>query len=1188
MSKERLSDIGSNMSFADWKEENKKLDAGGFAAWQAENKKLDEPRGRIAETGAALARGGLRLGEAAVGLTEKVTPFLKKTGFAPVYKLLEELSGVKAEEQIATLKAPITRQMEKLPRTRKGLGGWALNVIGEGVPYLTATVATGGYSLAYPFLISFAVGGEAAYEKAKEGGATEKQAMLEYGLGGLAEGALEMWGVSKLLKFKGAGKGSFRALIKSVRAKLWKQAKGNLKNIGGNALKSALVEGLEEASQEGASLLIPAALRGDVPRKPDGTVDFETMLTQVGEAAAGGALVGGLIPMGMAAVRPTIEAAAPTRAESQAVADAINKSKLTEVEKTILLRELDKTIENISEDVGDEGEGIERIPEKATKPFKATVFRGVSKKTPIATGLAEGTHYTTDKKLAQSFARDYGEGELVEQEITLENPLYLTDESEFGAEANKVIAEEEAKGAVYSEADRDNRRATLMRDILEKQGYDGIVYNEGQEVIVFPEVGEKHSETFAPKELTLVEQFRDKMGMIVAAIEEIRPVETAEISAKRGKRFAEFREILKNVENPRQRVAIAKQVLKGRLKKQIPALEEKFTSDEIDTAYDIITTATLLTEGDVLNATEGLEKLLVDGIIPAPNELKALQKANLISKESIHNLLKHRTKWQKAVSTVRDISFAPWSLLTSFDVSAGGRQGWKVFFRDPVLWLKSVGRGYRMLANENYFNYIELKRKTHPYYQEAIKRGVEETTIDSVTRGEEMFASNMIQKIPGIRASARAFIGTINELRMGWYFKGRELAEGAGMTAKQQRDLADIANDITGRGKLPKVLKSLQDMGLIFFAPRLTMGLLRTPADLVTKAGPGRKMLAGALVSFLGFTLATLYLLDRDDKDNIDVEWNPLSTDFLKVRHGKTRVDITGGYQPILRTIVQLAFGKRKSTETGRVYDAERTEIISRFLQSKLSPHAGLAVDLWRGKTFRGKSLKFTPAGISEQVYQRAAPLFIQDVLEAAKHQGVGTASVIAPLAFHGIGVQSYPTTLTQDVRNLKDRLASQYFGGKKWDELGPQAQEILQLYFPQMTIMEDEAKIDREDFDFIGKILKEADKTGRKIQKDLPKSVRLELEKTTLEVGNITRNLGSGWYLNDKRYKQYQKNITSGLAKVLPIVINNPEYKQAPFEVKRALIQEVIDAVKKEVRLRLITQANFNDLKTKKQIYKI
>jgi len=621
-------------------------------------------------------------------------------------------------------------------------------------------------------------------------------------------------------------------------------------------------------------------------------------------------------------------------------------------------------------------------------------------------------------------------------------------------------------------------------------------------------------------------------------------------------------------------------------------MQDKFGKDSIDAAYDTITTSTLLTEGEQINAYEGLEKLLFDGIIPAKHELMALQKAGLLSKEATAQILKNRKLSQRIIDGLKDISFAPWSLLTSFDMSMGGRQGWRVLFRSPTLWLQGVARGYRAFASEKYYNYIELKRKTHPLYAEAIKRGVEETQIDSATRGEEMFASNMIQKIPGIRASARGFITGVNELRFGWYFRGRELSEGLGQPTIEQKRLATFANDITGRGKLPKALQKLQEFGLIFFAPRLFMSLVRVPTvDLIPSGkemklrqySPARKMLAGTLVKFLAFTLATLYLLDRDDKDKIDVEWSPLSTDFLKVRHKKTRIDITGGYQPLLRTIVQLAAGKRKSTESGRVYDAHRTEIISRFLQSKLSPHAGLAVDLWKGETFLGKKFKLSPAGVSEQVYERLAPLFIQDVIDAIRFQGLGTAGVIAPLAWHGVGVQTYNPTLTQEVRSYKDRRAKEYFG-VSWDELGPEGQKAIKDYFPDIAVREAEAKIDREDYDFIGKILEEADQTGRKVMKQLDGNIRQELEKYVLDVGNIGRKVGSDWYLNDSRYKQYQKEMTQLFNTYMPKLINSYEYKQLSPQEKRAILKEAVDEIKKYARMKLTTEATYSDLRNREQ----
>jgi hypothetical protein len=777
------------------------------------------------------------------------------------------------QESLLTAKARIQRTRERFNPTHEGAAAWSGKVLGEAVPFM-ATAMTGGYaggavagalgkSAALGQAIgsggvAFAVEGDAAYDQAKKSGATEAQAQTERVIIGSINAYLESLQIRKLIGFHEAGATSLKGFVRNIRNKAWRMIGGDIRNFSGEIMKLAVTEGLQEAAQEGVSIGIPAAMRGEYPKLEDGSPDYHAILTQIGEAGIGGAFAGTVLGGGGAFVSATPDIAAPTFEEAKATADTIKNSKLSEIEKSVLLRELDKNLET------------------------------------------------------------------------------------------------------------------------------------------FDETGEK----FAPAELTPAEQFRSKMDEVAVDIEQMRPLEEEAISRERGKRFEEFRNIRDSVEDPRQRIAIAKQALAGRLKQDIEPLANKFDKDATDAAYDTITTSTLLTEGEQINAYEGLEKLLFDGVIPTKHELMALQKTGLLSKEAITQILKNRTLSQRVWDGVKDLSFAPWSLLTSFDMSAGGRQGWKVLFADPKLWLKSIGRGYRAFASEKYYNYIELKRKTNPLYTEAIKRGVEETTIDSATRGEEMFASNMIQKIPGIRASARGFITTVNEMRFGWYFKGKELGEGMGMSASDQKTLATISNDITGRGKLPKVLQKLQETSLIFFAPKLTAALVRIPTvDLIPsgkemklrKYSPARKMLAGTLVKFLGFTLATLYLLDRDDKDKIDVEWNP---DFLKVRHKKTRVDITGGYQPLLRTIVQLATGKRKATESGRIYDAERTEIISRFLQSKLSPHAGLAVDLWKGETFLGKKLKLSPAGVSEQVYERLAPLFIQDVIDAMRLQGLGTAGV--------------------------------------------------------------------------------------------------------------------------------------------------------------------------------------------------
>ena len=156
------------------------------------------------------------------------------------------------------------------------------------------------------------------------------------------------------------------------------------------------------------------------------------------------------------------------------------------------------------------GEAVEAItPEEAVgvaKPFNAVVYRGISEKTPISTGIAEGIHYTTNKKLAQSFAEDYGKGELIEEELTLKNPFYLTDESRFGFD--------ELEGISHEDRREGESLPSLMTRVLRERGYDGIVYEEGKEIIVFPEaVGvapEVKVRTVSPEQLQeMREKFKD-------------------------------------------------------------------------------------------------------------------------------------------------------------------------------------------------------------------------------------------------------------------------------------------------------------------------------------------------------------------------------------------------------------------------------------------------------------------------------------------------------------------------------------------------------------------------------------------------------------------------------------------------------------------------------------------------------
>lgn len=290
------------MSFEDWQKQNKELT--GFESWQQENKQ----RGLAGEAGAAVVRTFLNEAKGLIGTYGSAV----KAGIAaPLPALIEKLRPGTLSKPIEQATTNIRSAEQKFQPTREDKAGWVVNTLAGGGTQLGINLVA-GQKLGWigPAVNMFSV----ARQNTLDAGGSE----LEADLTGLSEAALESWGVSRLLKFKEAGKGSFKALINNVRKGLMKQAAGDLKNIGANTLKSALVEGLEEVSQGGAEFLWETIPGGrDIPRKPDGSVDWWNIVGSLAEQGAGGALVGGVIPVGAGGVEAGVETTVEGRKRPQ-------------------------------------------------------------------------------------------------------------------------------------------------------------------------------------------------------------------------------------------------------------------------------------------------------------------------------------------------------------------------------------------------------------------------------------------------------------------------------------------------------------------------------------------------------------------------------------------------------------------------------------------------------------------------------------------------------------------------------------------------------------------------------------------------------------------------------------------------------------------------------------------------------
>ena len=221
---------------------------------------------------------------------------------------------------------------------------------------------------------------------------------------------------------------------------------------------------------------------------------------------------------------------------------------------------------------------------------------------------------------------------------------------------------------------------------------------------------------------------------------------------------------------------------------------------------------------------------------------------------------------------------------------------------------------------------------------------------------------------------------------------------------QRSRQWADFVNKATGRGPLGPLENFAPIMNMAFFAPRLVSSRITLPFTLATHnkiRGLIAKDLAAAAAS-VGTVISLLNLTNA-----VDVEVNPRSSDFGKIRVGPTRVDVMAGFQPLIRYATQIGTGQVKSTGTGRVRDLDardRAQTFLRFMRSKLSPQAQIIVDSLTGSSFIGEET--TPARLGLGLFE---PLSEQDIREGYRENGL-TGAAISATSLLGTSTVSYQT----------------------------------------------------------------------------------------------------------------------------------------------------------------------------------
>ncbi len=396
------------------------------------------------------------------------------------------------------------------------------------------------------------------------------------------------------------------------------------------------------------------------------------------------------------------------------------------------------------------------------------------------------------------------------------------------------------------------------------------------------------------------------------------------------------------------------------------------------------------------------------------------------------------TGWKKIGKGAIELLNIPRTLMSSVDLSAPGRQALVASASHPILAGKAFVEMLRAAKSEKVFNRYFDNLKSSPEYKimKDSKLGLTDPLDPRLSAKEEAFMSNLPQKIPGlgrlVKGSERAYVLYLNKMRADIFKQGIDAFMSDGKTPqnspKLYEALAAHINNITGRGNVyGKLENTIPVLNALFFSPRLMasrLNLLTNFANpLFYKNVPKevKAMYFKDMAKFIGFGASLLGLAALS---GADVETDPRSSDFLKIKFGDTRFDVLGGFQQYVRTLAQGISGQKKNLRTGDIkeldgkgaFGEDRGTVALRFLRGKLAPVPATAYDYISGRTIMGDKVlrdQFWGAGEKEKdiadVIFGFAPLIKNDLVNAIEDPSLKKLLGIGASTF-GFGVQDFET----------------------------------------------------------------------------------------------------------------------------------------------------------------------------------
>lgn len=354
------------------------------------------------------------------------------------------------------------------------------------------------------------------------------------------------------------------------------------------------------------------------------------------------------------------------------------------------------------------------------------------------------------------------------------------------------------------------------------------------------------------------------------------------------------------------------------------------------------------------------------------------------------------------------------AIMTSGEFSGVLRQGGFIGIGNPSRIVKAFPAMIRALRSEQGMHAVNMEIMSRPNYPLYVRSKLFLSEHgQKLSQMEEAYMSRWAEKIPVVAGTQRAYSTFLNKLRADSFdAMAKTLVRRQGeLTPERANAIANFINVATGRGNVVGKEATLVGLNTYFFAPRwvLSRFQLALGQPLIRGDKHTRRLIAEEYAKYL-IGMGVIYGLWRMSGE--EVETDPRSSDFGKLRVGETRVDLMAGLQQGTVLMSRLASGETKRL-SGQVVPIrgedipygsdDSAQVIGRFLRTKMAPVPGSAVDLLSGKNVAGE-----PVTPQSELMELTVPLTYRDIYKAMIEQGVPVGTALSLLAIFGAGVQTY------------------------------------------------------------------------------------------------------------------------------------------------------------------------------------